>query len=177
LQIYCRKGPNFGHNVFPARYLSLFPLHVTDINNTRVRPVLIDDGGDRMTTSGSGITRSSLLKVDHKLQPIMMLSSSVTDKSNSTLVEIDNKLLQILQIPRTSDTKAFILKVATTGNPVRLTESNQLLEIVILLCQLLIEGSNNADGATVRLNNPPPTPNIVKHGSINIHFKAHVSIV
>ena len=135
--------------------------------------MLIDDGGDRMTTSGSGITRSSLLKVEHRLQPVAMLSSSVTDKANSTLVDIDNKLLQILQIPRTSDTKAFVLKVATTGSPVRLTESNQLLEIVILLCQLLIDGSNNVDNAVaVRCNNIPPVPNIVKHGSINIHFKA-----
>ena len=126
-----------------------------------------------MTTSGSGITRSSLLKVEHKLQPVTMLSSSVTDKSNSTLVDIDNKLLQILEIPRTSDTKAFVLKVATTGSPVRLTESSQLLEIVILLCQLLIDGSNNVDNAVAtRANSTPPVPNIVKHGSINIHFKA-----
>ena len=173
LQIYCKKGPNFGHNVFPARYLDIFPRSSSDTTKLRVRPVLIDDGGDRMTTSGSGITRSSLLKVEHKLQPVTMLSSSVTDKSNSTLVDIDNKLLQILEIPRTSDTKAFVLKVATTGSPVRLTESSQLLEIVILLCQLLIDGSNNVDNAVAtRANSTPPVPNIVKHGSINIHFKA-----
>ncbi len=102
-----------------------------------------------------------------------MLSSSVTDRSNSTLVDIDSKLLQILRIPRASDTKAFVLKVATTGSPVRLAESNQLLEIVILLCQLLIDGSNNVDNTIAgRSNNTPPIPNIVKHGSINIHFKA-----
>jgi len=145
LTVYCSSGPQAGPEAYPARWLPVWPGN-NNSNTTNsssnsngsnkdavgaegavVVPVLFDDlaGATGRGGGGSGVARSTLLRREHRMQPLGVLThhlrpppppghrheSALEAAERAALAAIEPRLLRALGIARTSDPKAFSLKV------------------------------------------------------------------
>ena len=78
LMIYCRRGPTHGPDAFAAQWLSVYPTK----SKPDVSPVLIDDA--HVVAPGCGITKSSMLRPAHNLQPVAFLDHGLIRKDERT---------------------------------------------------------------------------------------------
>ena len=113
LLVYCRRGPTFGPDAFDAQWLSAYPSK----SKADLSPVLIDD--THVVAPGCGITKSSMLRSAHKLQPVALLDHSrqegrshQRDQSTRTARPLPSV---VPVVPRTADNKKFSLRVAAGG--------------------------------------------------------------
>jgi len=153
--------------------------------------VLIDDVvlQAQQVNTGSGVSKGSMLRPKHCLQPLALLdhSSGPTDRDFSIalfgpneafrLAQIDALLLHVLDIPKTSDSKRFKLNTAIGGKPEPMIEASQRLEAVLLLLQSLrgtntMSNSSSSSASSSRDRLISHAPPLVKHTSITLHFTA-----
>ena len=117
LKVYCSSGPGIGSSSYPARWLNIWK----DVAGDGVTPVLLDEVP---TNSGallspflffvyfvflshfSGISKASLLRPEHKLQPLgcLLINTAATTVGHveSRVSNINSRLLQV------SDFHSFI---------------------------------------------------------------------
>ena len=168
LLIYCRRGPTHGPDAFAAQWLSVYPTK----SKPDVSPVLIDDA--HVVAPGCGITKSSMLRPAHNLQPVALLDHGLIRKDERTretsrLAQLDPLLLSCLCVPRMADNKKFSLRVAAGGPGEWLVEPSVRLAVVILLLQVSRASSGRAD---MQERSPLSTPQLIKHSSLTLHFQS-----
>ena len=168
LLIYCRRGPTHGPDAFAAQWLSVYPIK----SKSNVSPVLIDDA--HVAAPGCGITKSSMLRPSHKLQPVALLDHSLARKDDRTsessrLAQIDPFLLSCLGVPRMADNKKFTLRVAAGGPGELLVEPSVRLAVVLLLLQVSRATSGRSDRHE---KTPLLTPQLIKHNTLTLHFQS-----
>jgi hypothetical protein len=170
LYVYCSRGPS-GPTAYESRWLPVWPKEGTSASSL-VRPVLLDDLYS--PPRGCGISRSSLLTRDHKLQPLGIfdhcnnrhLSGSVGPGSRdffSKLSRIDSVILKVIDISCISDRKHFSLVSKTNGKAEEITGSTDRLQVVLLLLRVLLHHS---------AREAPAIPPVFKHESLSIIFKS-----
>ena len=182
LKLLCARGPGQGPKAFSPGWL---PAYVDKIPLDSVRPVLIDEGVGNAgaTIVGSGIMRSSLLLPEHLLQPLGLYNHGYENFGSQHLyyehdralnadlkkVElIDRKILLLLGIHRTSDSKSFTLKVATGGTGEYLPEASKRIELVMnVIWEMLNPSVNLPQQSEIKL----PPVSLYRHSSISIQFK------
>ena len=194
LAVYCASGPQVGPDAFPARWLPVW----TGAGPSEVVPVLIDDQ-DRGAGSGrrsrSGVALSSLLRTEHRMQPLGMLNHFLQYGNNSddvlvpgtahligrsryqhpfdaqeraVLRQIEPELLAVLGVTRTSNAKAFSLRVAVQGDPQPLPEASARLQAVLVLVRAIAETADRRDGG----GGSVPAVQLVRRQGITMQFKA-----
>ena len=171
LHIYCRKGLELYPDVFRSQWL---PAYRSLGTTTIPTPVLIDDVN---STNKSGHNCGSMLLPKHGFQPIAVLNHCALNPACAflapaeltRLVHIDSILLQVLDIPRTSEAKQFSLKVSVRGQPKLLYEPTQRLQAVALLLQMLQNQFHSISDRKITAN-LWSAPKLVKYNSLQLKF-------
>ena len=183
MYVHCVNGPGIGPDAFSARWVPLWKkVDKKNIKTADVTPVLLDDVIH--PPQGCRVYRSSLLRPDHKMQPLGLFDHSLRDHHKHSgdslskeelqrLSHIDTVLLNVLSIPRITDKTYFALGTQLKGEKEPLDGASTRLAVVFLLLNELnsIADTNSRHGAAAIQQKLALIPPMYKYDSLLLNFK------
>ena len=168
LSVFCRRGPGFSPQAYPARWLLIDAAASAQTQPMPVLPVLTDD--EAVSGRRNGVSKAAMLMPSHAYQPLGMLDHALIrerDSETTRLAEREKVVLAVLGIPQTSAADQFSLKTTVSGKGEPLLGPSKRLEIVVLLLSMLKAGAGNFDGSLGAMQMPALT----RYQSIALVFK------